>query len=416
MNIICNPKYAYHYYRDNILIYKTLHEFDVLPQLYSDIVELISKQSLDYISLYSKLCEKYEVETEDIAIKNAFSNVMNKLIDAGYICEEEDFIPKVITGEKGLCYPFSIIVEITDKCNLMCKHCYREAKHYNYTEMEYSDFEDICKLFKGKTPNIVLTGGEITTNKNIVGIIKESANFFNIYILSNGIALSEIPIAELKKVSFAQISLYGYNEASFYEFTNVRNGLVNFENGIRTIQKAGIDYIVTLMITADNKLFIEKYIRYLVYLNVKKIAFGINSPVGRVCKSNRNMFLSDLDRKYVSEELRRLEIKYTDRIRFMPYSSIESLKIEARDIMKDYVDFSCSAGKSNVVIDPHGNIRPCHMMPASLFSEYNFRDYVLDLNNGNERNYKKEILDFGKFLKSNNHSYEDMHCVGFCNM
>lgn len=416
MSIVCNNTFAYHYWGNNILIYKTLHEFVSLPQLHTDIVDLIANYDLDYESLYNALCSKYSVDTEDAQIHQAYVKVISKLMAAGYIFENKTHNKKKITGTKGLFYPFSIVVEITDKCNLRCKHCYRDTKQQNFREMNMDEFRDLCKTFKGKTPNLILTGGEITTNSDIVDMIGIASTDFCLYILSNGIALSNIPLSTIRKIKFAQLSVYGFDDDSFYNFTNVHNGLLGFEKGVQLIQKANNDYLITLMITRSNKSIIEKYITYLIKLKVKRIAFGINSPIGKICKDNKNMFLTNSEREEVVNTIKNLENKYSHQILFMPYSSIASLEFSTKSQPYSKGDFSCSAGKTNVIIDPYGNVRPCHMMPTSLFNEYNFRKYGKDLENCISPNYKSEIVAFGKYLEANSHSYKDMNCVGFCNL
>lgn len=57
----------------------------------------------------------------------------------------------------------------------------------------------------------------------------------------------------------------------------------------------------------------------------------------------------------------------------------------------DYVplhqkSLGCQGGKSNIVINEKGMVRPCNMLPSYLFSEYSLERYINDVKHGIERN------------------------------
>lgn len=87
----------------------------------------------------------------------------------------------------------------------------------------------------------------------------------------------------------------------------------------------------------------------------------------------------------------------------------------------DYVplhqkSLGCQGGKSNIVINEKGMVRPCNMLPSYLFSEYSLERYINDVKHGIERNYELDLENVRRYMERNGKKAEDMKCSGFCHV
>ena len=87
----------------------------------------------------------------------------------------------------------------------------------------------------------------------------------------------------------------------------------------------------------------------------------------------------------------------------------------------DYVplhqkSLGCQGGKSNIVINEKGMVRPCNMLPSYLFSEYSLERYINDVKHGIERNYELDLENVRRYMERNGKKAEDMKCSGFCDV
>lgn len=91
MALCCNCKLDYHYYGEKILVYKSIHEFYEIPEIHSNIIEMIANEEIGYQDLYNRICTNFEVDSSDEEIKRAFEIIIEKLTRLNYIVQNEKF-------------------------------------------------------------------------------------------------------------------------------------------------------------------------------------------------------------------------------------------------------------------------------------------------------------------------------------
>ncbi|WP_196802990.1 radical SAM protein [Butyrivibrio sp. MC2013] len=376
---------------------------------------MVSNKKLTIDVLYLEVCKSFGVDSQDSDIRKAFDKVMNNLERKQYVILSEVYSAITLSGEKGFRYPFSILMEVTDKCNLKCKHCYRDAKYEEFKEMSWDDFTQIVAVFKNKTPNLIMSGGELTTHSRISQILQVANDSFNVFLLSNGLMISRIPEEELKKVNYIQISMYGYDEKSYYLFTGARDCFQKIEKCIHMVNRLKIDHVVVIIVTKENFKNIRRIIECLVSLNVRRVAFGLSIPLGRAKESDKHLELSQNEKEMVVQEIKGLDYEYKGKIDFLPYTGL-AFKGNELNAIDERLIFKCSAGKTNVVIDPNAFVRPCHMIPRDAFVTYSVNEYIRDIKKHRIKDYSNEILKYEQSLMLENRSVRDMKCAGFCNL
>lgn len=156
--------------------------------------------------------------------------------------------------------PSQVALDITNKCNLRCLHCYNESGENIQSENELTDDEvmalidDLCKI---KIFNLCFCGGEPLLRKDLiiraVKKLKEN-NIPNVAIVTNGLLLTKDIAKEFKDVGLTrvQISLDGASCASHDRLRNKRGAFDSAIKAIEILKEVGIDANIAFTPTAFN--------------------------------------------------------------------------------------------------------------------------------------------------------------------
>lgn len=146
---------------------------------------------------------------------------------------------------------------ITDVCNLRCKHCYRDSSALN-AESGLSD--DRCiklvdEIKELSPPIVLLTGGEPLLRNNVFDIIarcKESG--LRVGLSTNGTVIDEGAAYKIKEsgVDYVGISIDG-GESLHDEFRGVKGAFRQSWNAIERLNKIGVKTGVRFTLTDENK-------------------------------------------------------------------------------------------------------------------------------------------------------------------
>ena len=112
----------------------------------------------------------------------------------------------------------SMHLYLTNKCNLLCPHCYMYSGISSQDELSTEQL--MLLLYNYKTiangVNLTISGGEPTSRADCIPIIKYASELgLNVKLLTNGILLSVMDIDEMSKyIGSVQISIDGFSEES----------------------------------------------------------------------------------------------------------------------------------------------------------------------------------------------------------
>lgn len=398
-----------HKYGNKFQVWTGLYSFYELNQLQGDITQMCDgTNTIEKIWVY--ILNKYSLENNE-ENKTLFLNVVSKLIENDIVKESVIKMHREIAlnGKKDVYYPVWLICELTNTCNCNCSHCYKNAKS-DGIHLDMSVFNKLCDEFSGYTPNLILTGGEPLIHPNIGEIIEKATEHFEVSMITNGILVNSIDTGLLKRLKRIQISLYGYDDLSYYKFTGCRDGFSHLQESMKKIKECHeVGMIMTLIITKNNMYELEKYIKAAIQIGAPAIKFALSTPMGRA-RGKNDIFTFDKEGNMeIHNIVKELREKYQKEIRIMPFENL----IEAVPINKN--EFGCQAGKSIIVVDETGNVRPCNMLPASAFRKYPLEEYIHDIQKIHSRTYEEDIKQLRIDMKKTGDKLEDMKCIGFCN-
>ncbi len=184
----------------------------------------------------------------------------------------------------------SLVLEITDTCNLRCPHCYVESASSKHNNLSSEDIlRAIREAYEIGIRNISLTGGEIFTRSDIFEILDQIyaiSKDMRLYLYTNGTLLTE---NMFRQMNFKQkLKLIISLDGSSPEIHNRIRGKNSFERTIRSIELAReFNYPVVLQCTifSHNINDYKNLIEFAEKLGVEKLIFNPLQMLGRLRKN-----------------------------------------------------------------------------------------------------------------------------------
>lgn len=142
---------------------------------------------------------------------NMFFNMFEDQEDREYIEQiYRKMVSIAILEDKKILLPKEISIEITNKCNLNCKHCCIDANSRTDEMSTDEIYRSIRKIAKWNPDNVSISGGEPLVRRDIKEILIYLRKVYNgkITLSTNGLLIDKENIETLKKcVDYFEISL-----------------------------------------------------------------------------------------------------------------------------------------------------------------------------------------------------------------
>jgi radical SAM protein with 4Fe4S-binding SPASM domain len=108
--------------------------------------------------------------------------------------------------------PFSVMFEITGRCNLDCQHCYLDIRHPPDELSTAEIFSTLEQLADAGTFYLTITGGEVMLRKDLLPILRRARELgFALRLYTSGTRMTWSIARELAKLHLVavEMSLYG---------------------------------------------------------------------------------------------------------------------------------------------------------------------------------------------------------------
>lgn len=314
-----------------------------------------------YDEIVSLLSEKYNEDVETISKK--VSKFLNDITREYNININEQSVPEkkhMTFVQNRSIYPTVASIEVTNKCNIRCKHCYGnfgERKNITMTLEKVTHLLDDLKDIGVRM--IELTGGEIATHPNMKEIVLHAIdlNFDQVSILTNGVALTneimDIIISNKSKI-FVQIDLQSLNDSYLTWFTNVSNTLPIIQKNIKRLAESNVKMRIATTVTHRNIDEIENIAEWVHSLGIDYYGITPVVSLGRAIDSESDLYITSNDLEKLEATLNKVNNKYKGFL-----SIIEG----DRDKYKN-----CACLTSHFVISSSGDIKICTMDNLEYFN------------------------------------------------
>ena len=271
---------------------------------------------------------------------------------------------------------------ITGRCNLQCKHCYRQEG--NAEKLSYEDVINVIDQFRSlrakynaiqgikKRGHINLTGGEPFIREDIAKIIAyiDSCGSELTYgILSNGSFLDEQMLGLLKKtnVSFVQLSIDG--DRKVHDVLRAPGDYDRVFATARRLECAGIRTYISFTANRENYKCIPKIATKCRRAGVTKLWSDRMVPIGRG-ENLKDLCITESEIPAYIQTLKKAQGTWLTK-KLYPKTQV-ALNRALQFLNSDGAIYFCSAGESLITVDEFGQVMPCRRMPivcGDVFSQ-----------------------------------------------
>lgn len=205
--------------------------YQINPDLTHALLELIEKNQILHESLYPVIDELMGYELLEQ------SNSQKGWKDIKELAEER----------KQIQFAW---INVTDRCNLQCIHCFQESSPTCSNEMELDDFKRVVQeLVVNGVKTIQIFGGEpLLLQERLVEMIDYSREHFPHYeIFTNGTLINDEWIEVFKKYKpLMRISLHSFIREEQEKVTGVKGSYDRVYQAIELLEQNEVPYVVTM--------------------------------------------------------------------------------------------------------------------------------------------------------------------------
>ncbi|RFT67186.1 radical SAM protein, partial [Bacillus clarus] len=308
----------------------------------NDIIKKLSLLYNEELNIVKNMVESFIEQLNTGGILNTTSTKNRRVVE--------------VRGSKNYFVPELVILELTHKCPLKCKHCYVNAGNGPSMDFELL-MKTAKKMVKQGVQGFQLTGGEPFAYRNIEAIVDYLyEQKVRTQITTSGFYLNETVKRCVKKIAsvggLIQISVDGFSETH----NRIRGNENAFENAIKLIDYAkmnNVTVVVATCIVDQNLKGIEKLSIFLSEKQIDLHRIGGVSYQGRAEKNSlhTSVSFSDINKfiQYLKESYETMRFKI---------SGFEEISTDS--------DYNCGAGYKIIKVSPEFIVSPCPMMNVNI--------------------------------------------------
>jgi radical SAM protein with 4Fe4S-binding SPASM domain len=250
--------------------------------------------------------------------------------------------------------PLSVNLEITKRCNLLCRHCYVAGSADELSTERILNL--LGELAAAGTMWVTVTGGEVAVREDwltIVRAVKERGMIVS--VLTNGTLFSDADIEALADLHPARVavSLYGADEGSHERVTGVPGSFTRSVATLRALVALGVSCRISCVLMYDNVDEVPRLITL-----AKQIGCDFMFDPTVMPRSDGTTDVTDY--RVPSERLREFYLDPT-----IMSLSREGKVVSSPDDVPTRVAGNCTAGMTLAFIEANGDVLACNgLRPA----------------------------------------------------
>jgi len=268
-------------------------------------------------------------------------------------------------GPRLLSAPLAAIWEITQKCNLRCKHCFSSSGRQQPDELSTEEAKRAIDILADrKVLYINFTGGEPLLRPDMFEILGHASSKKMAINLSTNGTLVTSKVAELLRetnVQSVQISIDGLGELH-NRFRGMSGAFEEALRAIRLLKDAGMDVEISTSVNRTNLGQIPQIIDLAADTGALVFKTTLFIPVGRGRSNQGELALEKRDVRWLARLIKEKREELKGRLFLENCSSYPWLLDENCPAPPSWMrarNIGCSAGSTNIFISSNGDVAPC---------------------------------------------------------
>lgn len=263
--------------------------------------------------------------------------------------------------------PFVGIIELTERCNLRCRHCYihnpardQEVRSKELTTQQW--FRIFDELADAGCLWMTWTGGEILLRQDFVDLYRYAkAKGFLIVLFTNGTLLTDELVALFRDwyPHYVEITLYGASAETYESVTGVWGAFEHCISSIEALREADVPLRLKTVVMTLNRHDLQAMYDYATGLGLEFRHDGVLRPTfyGRDIR----------DLRLSPEEVVSLDFVRPDAASTFVTAYERALDVAEANQSSGRRLYNCGAGFRSFHVDPYGQLTACHMMRAPSY-------------------------------------------------
>lgn len=266
---------------------------------------------------------------------------------------------------------------VTNKCNLFCKHCYRDAGIQADNELTTTEAKVLMvELVRAGFKMIIFSGGEPLMRPDIYELTEYAANLGLVPVFgSNGMLITEEAAKRLKKsgAKSVGISIDSLDPKKHDKFRGVSGAWRGAVNGMKNCREAGLKFQVHTTVMRWNSKEILDIADFAAAMGASAHYTFFLVPTGRGEGIEKQILHPEQYHRLLKEiMLKQKEVK----IVLKPTCAPQFVRVAEEVDVKLRFSKGCLAGTSYCIITPKGDVQPCAYlsMPVGNVRESSFSE------------------------------------------
>jgi radical SAM protein with 4Fe4S-binding SPASM domain len=261
------------------------------------------------------------------------------------------------TGQANI--PFAGSLELTERCNLHCVHCYlgdqNELRHNRFRELNTGQWEGILdQVAEAGCLRLLITGGDPMLRKDFADIYRHAKELgLLVTLFTNGTLVTDAICNLFRELPpyKVEITLYGATAETYERVTGIPGSHARCWQGIGRLRALGVELGLKTVLLNQNKHEFQQLAEQAKTYGNQKFRFDVEIQAG----FGRN--LAPLVGRIDPADAVRLE--FSDPAHAADWQEYYLRRQKQRPDPNDNRLYTCGAGISSFHINPYGGLQPC---------------------------------------------------------
>jgi SynChlorMet cassette radical SAM/SPASM protein ScmE len=278
---------------------------------------------------------------------------------------------------RPLSAPITVSLNVTNRCNLRCRHCSVEGGEALDEELNTDEWLSVIReLSDGKIFNVFINGGEPLVRQDIFVLLEELARHpIAVTLFTNATLITEEMADRLGKCHLRAISVsLDGSKPEIHDHLRGEGAFQETVAGIERLVRRELKVSISSVVTRFNLSDLPAIVKLAMELGARGISFNKLRALGRAASNELSTSKSqDME---VAETLLALEEEHGDFVRSTYSGRARIYRSDPPPGAQAMNLASCGAAKASCSIRPDGWVIPCNFLWGMKCGNVRDEDFI----------------------------------------